>query len=120
MALQQRSPGEGLIHHSDRGCQYASEDQQMLLEESCVIGSMSRPGNCLDNAPVESFFGTLKTERARRRRYRTRSEARRDLFQHIEAFYNRKRLHSALEYVSPVEFEAQHHPSRKTSLAAEG
>jgi len=120
MALRQRSPDEGLIHHSDRGCQYASEDQQVLLEESCVIGSMSRRGNCLDNAPVESFFGTLKTERVRRRRYRTRSEARRDLFQYIEVFYNRKRLHSALGYVSPVEFETQHHPSRETSLAAEG
>jgi len=69
---------------------------------------------------VESFFGTLKTERVRRRRYRTRSEAKRDLFQYIEVFYNRKRLHSALGYVSPVEFEAQHHPSRETSLAAEG
>lgn len=120
MGLRKRSPDEGLIHHSDRGCQYASEDQQGLLEESCVIGSMSRRGNCLDNAPVESFFGTLKTERVRRRRYQTRSEARRDLFQYIEVFYNRKRLHSALGYVSPVEFEAQHHPSRETSLAAQG
>ena len=120
MALRQRSPDEGLIHHSDRGCQYASEDQREILTDHCMLGSMSRRGNCLDNAPVESFFGTLKTERVRRRRYRTRSEARRDLFQYIEVFYNRKRLHSALGYVSPVEFEAEHHPPRETSLAAEG
>ena len=120
MALQQRCPDEGLIHHSDRGCQYASEDQQVLLEESGVIGSMSRRGNCLDNASVESFFGTLKTERVRRRRYRTRSEAKRDLFQYIEVFYNRKRLHSALGYKSPVEFEAEHHASVEASLEAEG
>lgn len=120
MALGQRSPEEGLIHHSDRGCQYASEDQQVLLEESGVIGSMSRRGNCLDNASVESFFGTLKTERVRRRHYRTRSEAKQDLFQYIEVFYNRNRLHSALGYVSPVEFEAQHHASVEASLEAEG
>lgn len=79
MALRQRSPDEGLIRRSDRGFQYASEDQQVLLEESCVIGSMSRRGNCLDKALVESFFSALKTERVRRRRYRTRSEASRDL-----------------------------------------
>ena len=69
---------------------------------------MSRRGNCLDNASVESFFGTLKTERVHRRRYRTRSEAKQDLFQYIEVWYNRKRLHSALGYVSPVEFEARY------------
>ena len=79
-ALRQRSPEEGLIHHSDRGCQYASEDQQAILTDHCMLGSMGRRGNCLDNAPVESFFGTLKTERVRRRQYRTRSEAKRDLF----------------------------------------
>jgi len=92
----------------------------VLLKESRVIGSMSRRGNCLDNAPVESFFGTLKTERVRRRRYRTRSEAKRDLFQYIEVWYNRKRLHSALGYLSPVNFEAQHSASTKASLEAEG
>jgi transposase InsO family protein len=120
MALRQRSPDEGLIHHSDRGCQYASEDQREILTDHCMLGSMSRLGNCLDNAPVESFLSTLKTEHVRRRRYQTRSEAKRDLFQYIEVFYNRKRLHSALGYVSPMEFETQHHPSRETSLAAEG
>jgi transposase InsO family protein len=120
MALGQRKPNAGLIHHSDRGCQYASEDQQVLLEESGVIGSMSRRGNCLDNASVESFFGTLKTERVRRRRYRTRSEAKQDLFQFIEVWYNRKRLHSALGYVSPMEFEAQHHKTVVASLGAGG
>nr|WP_259055707.1 IS3 family transposase [Salinibacter ruber] len=75
MALRQCRPDEGLIHNSDRGCQYASEDQREILTDNCMLGSMSRRGNCLDNAPVESFFGTLKTERVRRRKYRTRSEA---------------------------------------------
>lgn len=88
MAWRQRSPDEGLIHHSDRGCHYASEDQQVILEERCVIGSTSRRGNCLDNAPVESFFGMLKTERVRRRGYPARSEAKRTLFRYIEVFYN--------------------------------
>ena len=120
MALKQRRPAAGLIHHSDQGCQYASEDHRTLLEESRMVGSMSRRGNCLDNAPVESFFGTLKTERVRRRRYRTRSEARQDIFQYIETWYNRKRLHSALGYVSPVEFEARHRASIEASLEAEG
>ena len=80
MALRQRNPDEGLVHHSDRGCQYASEDQREILAGHRILGSMSRRSNFLDNAPVESFFSTLKTERVRRRRYRTRSEAKRDLF----------------------------------------
>jgi len=75
MALRQRRPSPGLIHHSDRGCQYASGDQRAILADHHILGSMSRRGNCLDNASVESFFGTLKTERVHRRRYRTRSEA---------------------------------------------
>ena len=120
MALQRRRPDAGLIHHSDRGCQYASEDQRAILAGHRILGSMSRRGNCLDNAPVESFFGTLKTERVHRRRYRTRSEARQDLFQYIETWYNRKRLHSALGYVSPVEFEIRHRASIEASLEAEG
>lgn len=120
MDLGQRSPDEGLIHHSDQGCQYVLEDQQAILMDYCMLGSMCRRDNCPDHAPVESFFGTLKTERVRRRQYRTRSEAKRDLFQYIEVWYNRKHLHSAPGHVSPVEFEAQHHPSRETSLATEG
>ena len=80
---------------------------------------MSRRGNCLDNASVESFFGTLKTERVHRRRYRTRSEAKQDLFQYIEVWYNRKRLHSALGYVSPVEFEARYDDTATASVSAE-
>ena len=123
MALGQRSPDEGLIRRSDRGCQYASEDQREILAGHQILGSMSHRGSCLDNAPVESFFSTLKTERVRRRRYQTRSEAKRDLFQYIfqyiEVWYNRKRLHSARGYVSPVEFEAPRLASRETSLAAE-
>ena len=120
MALGQRRPSAGLVHHSDRGCQYASEDQRAILADHDILGSMSRRGNCLDNASVESFFGTLKTERVRRRRYRTRSEAKRDLFEYIEVWYNRKRLHSALGYVSPVEFEAQHFDAETASVGAEG
>jgi transposase InsO family protein len=120
MALTRRKPNAGLIHHSDRGCQYASEDQRGILTDHRILGSMSRRGNCLDNAPVESFFGTLKTERVHRRRYQTRSQAKRDLFQYIEVWYNRKRLHSGLGYMSPVEFEAEHHTSVEVSLEAEG
>jgi transposase InsO family protein len=106
MALLDRRPaGNGLIHHSDRGSQYASTEYQSLLRVAGVTCSMSRKGDCCDNAPVESFFATLKGELVHRRRYRTREEARADVFEYIEVWYNRKRRHSALGYISPAEFE---------------
>lgn len=105
MALGLRRPGSGLLHHSDRGSQYASGDFQALLSGAGILCSMSRKGNCWDNAPMESFFATLKRERIHHRRYATRAEARSDIFSYIEAWYNRKRLHSSLGYCSPVQYE---------------
>lgn len=108
LALSRRKPATGLLHHSDRGAQYAATAYQSLLERHGITCSMSRRGNCWDNAPVESFFATLKRERVYRRRYRTRTEARADLFSYIEVFYNAKRKHSTLGYLSPVAFEEKH------------
>jgi len=105
MAYRRRRPGKGLVHHSDRGSQYASEDYRNLLKGYGMQMSMSRKGDCWDNAPMESFFGTLKKELVHHRRYRTREEARRDIFDYIEIFYNRERLHSSLGYLSPVDYE---------------
>lgn len=107
MAVGRRSPGPGLIHHSDRGCQYASHDYQAALLEHEMRCSMSRKGDCWDNAVVESFFSSLKTERVHHRLYRSRTDARRDIFDYIEVFYNRARLHSTLGYLSPAQFESQ-------------
>ena len=101
----QRHPGPGLLHHSDRGSQYASGDFQAELEIRGILCSMSRRGNCWDNAPVESFFGTLKRELVHHRRFATREMARREVFEYIEVWYNRQRRHSSLGYVSPSEFE---------------
>ena len=107
MALLQRSPrGRDLLHHSDRGVQYASEDYQQLLKEKGIEASMSGRGDCYDNAMMESFWATLKTELVHQQRYQTHEEARRSIFEYIEVFYNRKRLHSSLGYVSPESFEA--------------
>ena len=105
MAICNRGPKPGLLHHSDRGCQYASHDYRKLLERRGIVCSMSRKGNCWDNAVMESFFGTLKTELVYHRKYETREEARSDIFDYIEVFYNRQRLHSALGYRSPADFE---------------
>lgn len=105
MAYQRRRPGKGLLHHSDRGSQYASEDYRRLVRGYGMQASMSRKGDCWDNAPIESFFGTLKKELVHHRRYRTREEARKDIFDYIEIFYNRERLHSGLGYLSPVQYE---------------
>ncbi len=107
MALGRRRVGQGLLHHSDRGSQYASGEFQRVLVGAGIICSMSRRGNCWDNAPVESFFSTLKCELVHHRRYRSRAEARLDIFEYIEVWYNRKRLHSSLGYRSPAEYEAQ-------------
>jgi putative transposase len=106
MAIWQRQPQPGLLHHSDRGTQYTSEDFQRLLAEHGIRRSMSGHGNCYDNACVESFFATLKRERVYRRHYRTRQEARADLFQYIEVFYNRRRRHSLLGDLSPADYES--------------
>lgn len=106
-ALQTRRPQAGLLLHSDRGCQYASGDYQAELNRWSILCSMSRKGNCWDNAPAESFFASLKTEMVHQRRYHSRSEARAALFEYIEVWYNRNRLHSSLGYVSPVTYEAQ-------------
>lgn len=104
-AVGRQSPTEGLIHHSDRGRQYASYAYQELLKEYGMTPSMSRSGNCYDNAYMESFFGTLKTELVHGERYRSRLEARLSIFEYVEVFYNRQRIHSALGYRSPEEYE---------------
>lgn len=107
MALLHRCPGKGLLHHSDRGVQYASDRFQMLLDRYELVGSMSRKGNCWDNACKESFFGKLKCEWIQGRIYKTRREAEQDVFWYIEVFYNRMRRHASLGYVSPADFEAR-------------
>jgi len=104
-ALHHRRPAPGLVHHSDRGGQYASANYQDLLDRHGMICSMSRPGNCLDNAVVESFFHTLKTEWLYHYRFCTRAQARLAIFDYIEGFYNRTRLHSTLGYHSPEQHE---------------
>ena len=105
MAIGRQLPGEALVAHSDRGSQYASACYQELLKSHGITCSMSRRGNCWDNAPMESFFATLKKELVYQTRYATRAEARRSMFEYIEVFYNRQRRHSALGYVSPCVFE---------------
>ncbi len=104
--LTKSGPGP-LIHHSDRGSQYACASYRAVLDAHGITPSMSRPGNCYDNAMAESFFGTLKTELVHRTRYRTRAQARTSVFEWIECWYNRKRRHSSLGYVSPEAFEAR-------------
>jgi putative transposase len=107
MALLQRRPQAGLLHHTDRGCQYTSHAYQALLAEMHITVSMSRKGNCWDNAISESFFGTLKSECVDLVSFQTRAEAKQTVFEFVECFYNRVRLHSSLGYVSPVVFEQQ-------------
>jgi len=111
MAIWRRGRPDALLHHSDQGSQYTSEQFRLLLEDNGVSCSMSRSGNVWDNAAMESFFSSLKTERTARKTYRTRAEAKADVFDYIERFYNPKRRHSTLGYLSPVEFE------RKAGLA---
>jgi putative transposase len=105
MAIQQQRPQPGLIHHSDRGVQYASHAYRNALSGAGITASMSRKADCYDNAPMESFFHTLKTELVHHRNYKTRAEAERDIFAFIEGFYNRTRLHSAVGYIAPIEME---------------
>jgi len=105
MALKRRGPGTGLLHHSDQGCTYASEDYRDLLASRGITCSMSRRGNCYDNAVMESFFSSLKSELADR--FASHGDAKMELFDYIEVFYNRKRRHSTLGYVSPADFEGR-------------
>ena len=105
MALLHRKPPAHLLFHSDRGVQYASGDYRSALAQAGVLASMSRKGNCYDNATMESFWSTLKLELVYRRLFLTRSQAQNEIFDYIESFYNRQRLHSALAYSSPVDFE---------------
>ncbi len=111
MAVQRRNPGAELLDHSDRGVQYACGDYRQTLKSNGILCSMSREGDCWDNAVTESFFHTLKVELVHRRDYQTRKEAITDIFEYLEVFYNRKRLHSTLGYKSPADYE------RVTSLA---
>jgi len=106
MALWKRKPGRGLLSHSDRGSQYTSKAYRKLLNDHGIVCSMSRKGNCWDNAVAESFFHTLKTELVYHEDYGTRAEAKSGIFEWIEAFYNRQRRHSALGYLSPARYEA--------------
>ncbi len=105
MAIWRRGKPDSLLHHSDQGSQYASEQFQRLMADHGITCSMSRSGNVRDNAAMESFFSSLKTERTARKVYRTRDAARADVFDYVERFYNPQRRHSTLGYLSPVEFE---------------
>ena len=107
MALRQRRPAQSLILHSDRGSQFVSAAYRQLLAQHALVASMSRPGNCYDNAFIESFWSTLKYELVYHHRFATRAQARTAIFDYIEAFYNRTRLHSSLDYRSPINFESK-------------
>jgi len=107
MAIWRRGKPDALLHHSDRSSQYTSEQFHSLMADHGVVCSMSRSGNVWDNAAMESFFSSLKTERTARKLYRTRDEAKADVFDYIERFYNPKRRHSRIGYMSPMEFEQQ-------------
>ena len=107
-AIGRQGVKEGLLFHSDRGSQYASKGYEKMLKENGIKGSMSRPGCPYDNSCMESFFATLKKERVYRRNYDTMEEIRQDMFRYIELFYNRKRLHSVLGYMSPVEYRLKY------------
>jgi len=116
-AVGRRRPPAGLLHHSDRGSQYASHDYQHLLRDHNMVCSMSRKGECYDNACIESFFHSLKVELIYQTHYRTRSQARKSIFEYIEVFYSRQRLHSSLGYLMPTAFE-QRTPDTRAPLAA--
>jgi transposase InsO family protein len=118
VAVGRRTPNAGLMHHSDRGSQYASGDYQDALDDLGVVCSMSRKGNCWDNAVAESFFATLKTECVYTRRFATRAEARETIFEFIEVFYNGTRRHSTLGYLTPIEFEMKFNQETSTEKKA--
>jgi len=117
MALGQRRPAAGLIFHSDRGCQYTSAEFRGLLAQHGLVQSLSRPGQCWDNAVAESFFSTLKEELLYRGVWPTRVAARRAIFEYVEVFYNRQRMHSTLGYLTPVAYEARQMYQRETQAA---
>ena len=115
MAIWRRQPKAGLIHHSDRGSQYASKAFRRLLKAHGIEGSMSRKGDCWDNAVVESFFGSLKQERVQWRNYQSRYAGQQDILEYISMFYNSHRLHSYLGYMSPNDYERQLMSQRKAA-----
>jgi len=117
MAIQQRQPEAGLIHHSDQGSQYTDREYMKLLQAHGIQPSMNGVGTWYDNAPMESFMGTLKSELVHHRHYQTREEAKPDLFFYIEAFYNRRRLHSSLDYLSPEDYEQLYHQQQQKGLS---
>ena len=118
MAVAGRNPSPDMLCHSDRGSQYASDDYQKQLKKAGIVCSMSRRGNCWDNAPTESFFASLKKEMVYRTRFETRAQARAAIFEWIEVWYNRKRRHSAIGYRSPEAFERLHQQQPATAIAA--
>ncbi len=111
-AVASRRPGKGLIHHSDRGSQYCAHEYRRLLAQLGIVASMSRKGNCYDNAPMESFWGTLKNELVYHRHYKTRQEAIDDITEYIEVFYNHQRTQARLGYLSPSAYEKQLYEKR--------
>jgi transposase InsO family protein len=113
MAISQRKPQAGLLHHSDRGSQYASDNFQDLLADNGIVCSMSRKGDCWDNACMESFFGSFKTEWVRDKKYSSFEEAKKDVFKYVEIFYNRRRRHASLGYLSPAAYEELNENERK-------
>jgi transposase InsO family protein len=115
MAIWKRKPRKGLIWHSDRGSQYASDSHRSVLKDHGIIQSMSRKGNCWDNAVAESFFHTLKTELTNHYKFKNQKEAKNVIFEYIEVFYNRTRIHSANNYLAPVEFEKVNEKSLKSA-----
>ncbi|MFT6346411.1 MAG: transposase InsO family protein [Myxococcota bacterium] len=115
MAIWKRKPQKGLIWHSDRGSQYASDSHRAILKDHGVIQSMSRKGNCWDNAVAESFFHTLKTELTNHYQFKNQKEAKNSIFEYIEVFYNRIRIHSSNNYLAPVEFEKVNKKSLKSA-----
>jgi transposase InsO family protein len=114
-AVQQKRPAAGLLHHSDRGSQYCALDYQKLVKQFGMIPSMSRRGNCYDNAPMESFWGSLKNELVHHCRYATRAEAKASIQEYIEIFYNRQRRHSRLGYLSPADFVLNYNQLKKAA-----
>ncbi len=115
-ALFHRKPVAGLVHYSDKGCQYTSHEFQQLLKCHGIVASMSGTGNCYDNAAMETFFHTLQTEHVYFERYETREQAKQSIFEYIEVFYNRQRLHSTLDYLSPLAFEKKWYQQQGVSL----